>query len=695
MKVTLKKRRYLTVFMSICLILFSFVNVSAAPEDTSSKVTAEKGTITSGKINNIVIFIKFDGDSEFNEEKSDYDKMFNSDSSNYSSVYNYFKEVSYNKLSVNTTFYPTVKTYSPTECYTDKYPRRYYMPYDSLTNLDGYTGGDTGTEKSKREQALVKKAINSVSSQIPADLDVDNNNDGYVDNISFVIKGLAGEWSSSFWPHKAVLTKEDVSINGKKVHTYNFILEQDLKADNVGAICHEMLHTVGFHDLYHYKEDKMNPVGIWDVMDMNFRTPQEPDAYSKYRYGHWIDSIPEITESGTYSLSPITSPTNNCYKIASPFSKSEYFVLEYRKKNTVFEKSLIDSGLLVYRINTLGDGKGNSKGKDDEIYLFRPEGTTTKDGNIKQANLSNNAGRTSIGGSENPLFFSDGANSLIKIENIGDALDKISFKVTIPSAKTVEVSDAAAFREALNDSNVNVINIKGDITDSQNNVFEVNTHGATINGGTINGTLKINASQVTIDGAKINTMSTSNDDKDGVIITGKKTTITNCTITGNGQKFPLKATAIQSGIVIYGNDNDNATITKNSIKDFNSSTGDNSSVGILSYNINAAINSLGNYFTNTPFFIWNCNEDKTKTKLAELSNDAKSFGNVLKTDCVNAFIYVDGAIKGDFTYGGKAFVLVCGEKGSVTINGTLYDTSNTSKGVIVKGVEGTKTEDTK
>ena len=58
-------------------------------------------------------------------------------------------------------------------------------------------------------------------------------------------------------------------------------------------------------------------------------------AYMKWKYANakWVTSIPEITVSGTYTLNPLTSSTNNCYKIASPYSDKEFFILEYRKKD--------------------------------------------------------------------------------------------------------------------------------------------------------------------------------------------------------------------------------------------------------------------------------------------------------------------------------------------------------------------------
>lgn len=101
---------------------------------------------------------------------------------------------------------------------------------------------------------------------------------------------------------------------------------------NTGVLCHEMSHTLGTYDLYHVNDD-LNPVGVWDLMSDNLKTPQQMSAYTKYRYCKWIDEIPEISTPGTYTLNPVggSSKENIAYKI-NPTGSDEYFIVEYRKK---------------------------------------------------------------------------------------------------------------------------------------------------------------------------------------------------------------------------------------------------------------------------------------------------------------------------------------------------------------------------
>ena len=99
--------------------------------------------------------------------------------------------------------------------------------------------------------------------------------------------------------------------------------------------------------------------------------PQHPGAYIRFRYMTWIGNLPRITASGRYALRPVSSPVGNCYRIDSP-NPGEFFVLEYRKKTSVFENSIPGEGLIVYRIDSLASG--NASGPPDGIYVYRPGG---------------------------------------------------------------------------------------------------------------------------------------------------------------------------------------------------------------------------------------------------------------------------------------------------------------------------------
>lgn len=153
------------------------------PSKSSLKAGGAQNT---GTLNNLVVYIRFAGESEYTDQTSVYSNMFNNTTSGYSSMYNYFKEVSYNTLFMPSTFYPTPST-STVISFQDLFSRNYYKEYDAITNTNGYNGT---TERRDREHTLLKNAVNAIKSQISTSLNIDYDNDGYVDNICFIIKGV-------------------------------------------------------------------------------------------------------------------------------------------------------------------------------------------------------------------------------------------------------------------------------------------------------------------------------------------------------------------------------------------------------------------------------------------------------------------------------------------------------------------------
>ncbi len=389
-----------------------------------------KDAPTIGTINNICIFIRFSDEAEaiFNRQRSYYDAYFNK--ADGPSLGHYMDEVSYQKLAVTSHYYPHVDDFTTNLSYQDIYPRAYFQPYNASTNPDGYQNDSESTE---REHALLERAVLAVSSEIPTDLDIDGDNDGYVDNVAFLISGAPGAWASLLWPHMWSLYSKNVTINRKRVWTYNFDLTGTSTYFTVGVIAHEFFHTLGGPDLYHYWDDTApDAVGAWDVMNDTSNPPQYMGAWMKYKYVNWIESVPVISEPGQYTLNPLTSPTGNIYRINSPNSSNEFFVVEYRKQTGLYESSLpgSDDGMLIYRINSYYDG--NADGPPDEVYIYRPGGTTTAWGALSQALFSKGLGRTEFNQYSDPYpFLSSGADGGINITNVGYAGETITFEIAL------------------------------------------------------------------------------------------------------------------------------------------------------------------------------------------------------------------------------------------------------------------------
>lgn len=392
----------------------------ALPEKRSEK--------NAGTLNNLVIYIRFSDQEEFTTDTIVNYNRFNSQTPGANSMYNYFQEVSYGQLALPSTFYP-VSSDEKIRSYQDSHPRGYYMPYNATTNPIGYQE----SQRTAREHTLLANAVNYVNlnSPVSESIDLDFNNDGLVDNVVFIVRGAPTAWSTLLWPHRWSLYTQNVYINGKRVYDFNFQLESSLNSSGVGVLCHEMFHSLSAPDLYRYDNTEIDPVGAWDIMGSDNNPPQHMGAFMKMKYGGWIDNIPWITESGTYTINPQQIGENNAYRIHSQNSTSEYFVVEYRKKEGTFDGTLSKSGLLIYRINPAA--QGNASGPPDEVYLFRPNGTNNNNGNLNDAVFGANYGRTAFDNETNPnAYLQNGSPGGVYISQISTVGETMSFKVDFP-----------------------------------------------------------------------------------------------------------------------------------------------------------------------------------------------------------------------------------------------------------------------
>jgi M6 family metalloprotease-like protein len=434
-----------------------------------------KSATTVNTINNLVVYIRFSDQDPFPADQSTYSSMFNSTSSGANSMRNYFKEASYNNLDISSTFYP-LNNGTEILSYQDSHPQSYYLKY-SVTDTSGHQNDN---QRWEREETLLTNAINFIKDTVPTSLNIDYNNDGYVDNICFIIRGSSKSWADLLWPHKSNLASS-IYINYKRVSDYNFHIENNLSFELRGNTvwCHEFFHTLGAPDLYHYTDDGVDPVGIWDIMGEVPSPPQSMCAYMKYKYGNWINSIPEITQSGHYTLNPITSSSNNCFKVASPYS-NQFFILEFRKKSGTFENSLPGTGLLIYRIYT--NETGNSQGPLDEIYVYRPNGSSTYNGEVSNAYFDSSVGRSIFNDSTNPnCFLIHGEQGKLYIKNIVVSTSNISFDVRFCDGLNITYSNSNPLPQFTNAINTIETSSSATVYSSDNVTFE-SGQGVLLNG---------------------------------------------------------------------------------------------------------------------------------------------------------------------------------------------------------------------
>jgi M6 family metalloprotease-like protein len=378
-----------------------------------------------GRYNNLVVFIRFAGDTYHTTPYSTVDSMFNASRYESISLHNYFHHASYNQLDLRSYCYPepdgeTILSYE------DIYPKEYYMPYNSVTNPMGYHDGETA----EREFSLLERAIYYVADQVPDTLDLDYNGDGLVDNVVFVIKGEPGEWASLLWPHRWCIYDRYVPLHDLQVYDFNLQLEIG-GYFNVSTLCHEMNHSLGAPDLYHYNGG-VDPVGSWDLMCGTTEPPQQIGMYMKYKYGNWVDDIPIINAYGTYELEADSWEGNHRNACMIQLNNGQFLCLEYRNDQDLFDSNVPDGGLLIYRIDFRFDGNAGWNGYDqfDEVYLFRPDGDVYNSGDLNHANFCAERNRTEFNQRTNPAIFLTNGQSFDwqgSIYDISTRGDRMSF----------------------------------------------------------------------------------------------------------------------------------------------------------------------------------------------------------------------------------------------------------------------------
>lgn len=382
---------------------------------------------------NLAVFIEVTGINNWEYTANGYDIIFNSGSI---SARNFFLEESDNQENIYTHFAPPDIDNIVQAFYDDSHTSGYYYPY-SQYNTIGYTTFAIGWD---RINYLFAEAINYLATHFEIPLaDYDADNDGYVDNVTFILEGDPYQPGDVHWPQSGTLTYP-AYINGNQVSSFNIVCETSY----TGTICHELSHSIGFPDLY--REDSyltdFHPVGSWDVMDEHDSIPTHSLVYMKYRYGGWCIP-PNLMEPSTFnSLTGISIEPFSAARFSSTDS-DEYCWAEYRKQvGSEFDSHLPGSGLIFYRVNSQADGEGNLEAPPDEVYVYRPDGTLTENGLPTEAFFSSESGRTEFHSATDPSpFLSDGQDGGLSVTGITSSeYNTISFYMTTLNRWTGAVS---------------------------------------------------------------------------------------------------------------------------------------------------------------------------------------------------------------------------------------------------------------
>lgn len=387
-------------------------------------------TTSTGKINNLFIFIKFKDQVQKNLDYNFYNNILNKDSA--TSFKDYYLQVSRNQLEVQTYFTPAGEN-NVIMFYEDSKNLNYYRPYNKTTNPDGY---QSDMQERYRELDLLTYILAQAGSdETLSQIDFDSDDDGKIDNIVFMVQGGPDGWSSLLWPHRSIYTGE-ATLFGKKPYDYNLMLTDMMNTNSygLGTLCHEFFHSLGAPDLYHYNQDGFNSTGSWDLMEMTTNPPQYMSSLLQSQYTNWGVKALEIAEEGEFKIYPNGSSDSTLYILYTNNSETDILTIEYRKRQGRYETSLPGSGLIISRVdnNLWKEGNGNGQlGVGNEIYIYRPDGSGNIGGRISNANLSDKVGRTEIGDLTNPsILLNNGKLGGVEIYNIKEHDTYMTFSVS-------------------------------------------------------------------------------------------------------------------------------------------------------------------------------------------------------------------------------------------------------------------------
>ena len=378
---------------------------------------------------NVVFFTYFNGDLEGKKYMEDNYKtiMEYYNGSSETSVKNYLENISYNNFHLYNLF-PQINdsTFIPIELSITEDDAN-NSNYDSIIISD------------------VLKKYPNVSGTI------DYDNDGIVDNLTIILRNKADNAgsNSSLVSHKSDYPGgNDITLSNKSLGTYNMLNTYSIRNTKSSVIIHEFMHSLGYPDLYNSNNDY--PVFTWDIMGNVISPPPYSLAYLRSYFTNWL-SIDEITKSGTITLNTQDNKDGNqAYIIKSPLNDYEFFVVEYRKKPTLFDKidrSISNSGVIVYRINTTITGLSNKFGSYG-VYVYRDNSfalNSTPSSAVYNTVFSKELGRTTVGNSDlnskdKALLYSDETNSGIVLSEIGSSSsNSITLNVSIPNKGDLDV----------------------------------------------------------------------------------------------------------------------------------------------------------------------------------------------------------------------------------------------------------------
>jgi len=308
-----------------------------APGDllTKRKTGLTKANV-SREINILAILIDF-SDKPAQAMAAYFDTLIYEDISG--SVMNYYKEVSYNTLTITTAVIPSTFGWQ-------RAPETYDYYCNGQNGLGGYPNN---------ARKLVEDAVDLVDPYVDFS-NYDNDSDGEVDGLIIIHSGTGAEKTGSsddIWSHKWTINAR--LVDGVYVKTYTMDPEYWNYPEDMtcGVFCHELGHMFGLPDLYD-TDLSSNGIGKWSLMASGAwngtlgNSPAHLDAWCKEQLGFVITE--QLVSNQTNISIPAVENNPTVYKLTTDsLANEEYFLVENRQQIS-YDSHLPGNGLLIWHI---------------------------------------------------------------------------------------------------------------------------------------------------------------------------------------------------------------------------------------------------------------------------------------------------------------------------------------------------------
>ena len=336
------------------------------------------------------------------------------------SVVDYYKEDSYNKLTVQATTPPWVNL---------PHPKAFY-------------GANTGPGGEDAEpQQMVTDAIAALNAKGFDFAPYDTDGSGEIDAFSVIHQGPgeeAGGGADAIWSHSWAVWPP-VSVDGIQISDYHTEPEQlGSGITTIGVIAHETGHAMGLPDLYD-TDYSSEGVGDWDIMasgswNDNGRRPAHMGSWCKTQLG-WM--TPTLLSSGSSGLKiPALSRNAKAYKITQGMAANEYLLVENRQLQG-FDDYLPGSGLIVTHVD-----ESMSSNDNESRYLvavLQADGQKDLEAAANRGDAGDSfpgsSGNRTLGAETNPNTDSyDNGPTDVLLNQISDSASTMTFNLSLSGA---------------------------------------------------------------------------------------------------------------------------------------------------------------------------------------------------------------------------------------------------------------------